>query len=193
MAEPNGIPEPMTDVAIVGGGAAGLSAGLFTAKNDLDTVLFDTDETWLHSAHLYNYLGIESRDGTAFLEDARDHARSYGVDLREAAVTEVSATDGGFAITTEDGELTADYVVFATGTDRTLATDLGCATSDDGVVDVDLSMETSVDGAYATGAMIRQDNWQAIISAGDGASAALSILTAEAGERVHDWDTPDED
>lgn len=183
----------MTDVAIVGGGAAGLSAGLFTAKNDLDTVLFDTDETWLHSAHLYNYLGIESRDGTAFLADARNQAKSHGVDLREAEVTAVSTADDGFAITTEDGDLTTDYVVFATGTDRTLATELGCATTDDGIVDVDLSMETSVDGVYATGAMIRQDNWQTIISAGDGASAALSILTAEAGERVHDWDTPDED
>lgn len=183
----------MTDVAIVGGGAAGLSAGLFTAKNDLETVLFDTDETWLHSAHLYNYLGIDSRDGSQFVEDAREHATSHGVDVREAEVTAVSAAGDGFAVETADDEVRADYVVLATGTDRELATDLGCATTDDGVVDVDLSMETSVDGVYATGAMIRQDNWQAIISAGDGASAALSIMTAEAGERVHDWDVPDED
>ncbi|SNR61639.1 Pyridine nucleotide-disulphide oxidoreductase [Halorubrum ezzemoulense] len=41
----------MTDVAIVGGGPAGLSAGLFASKNGLDTVLFDTDETWMHKAH----------------------------------------------------------------------------------------------------------------------------------------------
>lgn len=35
----------MVDVAIAGGGPAGLSAALFTAKNGLDTVVFDTDET----------------------------------------------------------------------------------------------------------------------------------------------------
>jgi len=183
----------MPDVVIVGGGAAGLSAGLFAAKNDLATVLYDTDETWLHSAHLYNYLGIESRDGTAFLEDARAHADSHGLDRREAAVTSVERDGDGFAVATEAESVAADYVVFATGTDRDLATSLGCETTEDGLVDVDLSMETSVDGAYATGAMIRQDEWQTIISAGDGAAAALSILTAETGERVHDWDVPDED
>jgi flavin-dependent dehydrogenase len=35
----------VTDGLLVGGGPAGLSAALFTAKNDLDTVVFDTDET----------------------------------------------------------------------------------------------------------------------------------------------------
>jgi thioredoxin reductase (NADPH) len=183
----------MTDVIVVGGGAAGLSAGLFTAKNDLETVLFDTDETWLHSAHLYNYLGIESVDGSQFAEDAREHAESHGVDLREAEVTSVSQDGDGFSVEADGETHSADYVVLATGSDRSLAEELGCATTDDGLVDVDLSMETSVDGAYATGAMIRQDEWQAIISAGDGAAAALSILTEEEGERVHDWDVPDED
>ncbi len=35
----------MKDVLVVGGGPAGLSAALFTVKNGLDTVVFDTDET----------------------------------------------------------------------------------------------------------------------------------------------------
>jgi len=51
-------------------------------------------------------------------------------------------------------------------------------------------METSVDGVYATGAMVRAEEWQAIISAGDGAAAALNVLSAEKGEHFHDFDTP---
>jgi thioredoxin reductase len=182
----------MTDVLVVGGGAAGLSAALFTAKNGLDTVVYDTDKTWLHKAHLFNYLGIESEDGTEFVEDAREQVESFGADLREAEVTAVEATDDGFTATTEEGEMTGTYLVLATGAKRDLAEDLGCAMTDEGVVDVDVSMETSVDDAYATGAMVRAEEWQAIISAGDGAAAALNVLSKEKGEHFHDFDTPDD-
>ena len=73
----------MPDVAVVGGGPAGLSAALFTAKNDLDTVVFDTDGTAMHAAWLYNYLGIESIDGDEFMEIARRQVDDYGVDRRQ--------------------------------------------------------------------------------------------------------------
>jgi thioredoxin reductase (NADPH) len=182
----------MTDVAVVGGGAAGLSAALFTAKNGLDTVVFDTDDTWLHSAHLFNYLGIESQDGTAFVEDARAQVESFGATLQEAEVTEVQPDGSGFTVVTDEDSVEADYVVLATGADRELATDLGCETTEEDVVDVDVTMETSVTDVYATGAMVRAEEWQAIISAGDGAAAALNILTKEKGEHFHDFDTPDD-
>jgi thioredoxin reductase (NADPH) len=51
-------------------------------------------------------------------------------------------------------------------------------------------METSVADAYATGAMVRAEEWQAIISAGDGAAAALNVLSKEKGEHFHDFDVP---
>ena len=71
----------------------------------------------------------------------------------------------------------------------TTSPSLGCAFDGD-VVDVDVTMETSVEDAYATGAMVRAEEWQAIISAGDGAAAALNVLTKERGEHFHDFDTP---
>jgi thioredoxin reductase len=181
----------MPDVVVVGGGAAGLSAALFTAKNGLDTAVFDTDGTWLHKAHLFNYLGIESRDGTEFLEDAREQVDSFGVDRHQGEEVTGVETDGdGFTVTTDEDTYEASYVVLATGADRDLAEALGCAFTDDDVVDVDVTMETSVAGAYATGAMVRAEEWQAIISAGDGAAAALNILSREKGEHFHDFDTP---
>jgi thioredoxin reductase len=182
----------MKDVAIVGGGPAGLSAGLFAGKNGLETVLFDTDKTWLHKAHLFNYPGIGSVGGSEYLATARQQADDFGVDRRQGeAVTDVSAADDGFTITTEEGEYEAGYLVLATGASRDLAESLGCEFGDDDTVEVDVSMETSVDGAYATGGMVRAEEWQAVISAGDGAAAALNILSKEKGEHYHDFDVPD--
>jgi len=188
----------MARVAVVGGGPAGLSAALFGAKNGLEVVLFDTDETWMHKAHLFNYLGVGSVDGSAFMETARQQADDFGTDRRQGVrVTDVTAGDDGFVLATEAtddagdaDDVEADYVVLATGANRDLAESLGCATTDEGVVDVDVTMETSVDGAYATGAMVRAEEWQAVISAGDGAAAALNVLTREKGEHFHDFDTP---
>ncbi|MFO7832616.1 MAG: FAD-dependent oxidoreductase [Halohasta sp.] len=178
-------------VCVVGGGPAGLSAALFTQKNGLETHVFDTDETWMHKAHLFNYLGVGSQDGTAFMETARRQVESFGVDRHQGeAVEGIDTADEGFVVETVDGEYDADYVVLATGTDRSLAESLGCATTDEGVVEADLSMRTSVDGAYATGAMVRAEEWQAVIAAGDGAAAALDILSTEKGEHFHDFDVP---
>ncbi|MFB6081730.1 MAG: FAD-dependent oxidoreductase [Halanaeroarchaeum sp.] len=180
----------MTDVIVVGGGPAGLSASLFTAKNDLETLVFDTDETWMHKAHLFNYLGIESVDGSEFVERSRDQVETFGVTRHDEEVTDVTTTADGFSVETASGTHEADYLVLATGATRELADDLGAEFTADGVVDVDVTMETSVDDAYATGAMVRAEEWQAVISAGDGAAAALNILSKEKGEHFHDFDTP---
>ncbi|MFP4591224.1 MAG: FAD-dependent oxidoreductase [Halobacteriales archaeon] len=181
----------MPTVIVVGGGAAGLSAALFTAKNGLETTVFDTDKTWLHKAHLFNYLGIESMDGSAFVEQGREQVAGFGAELNlDDEVTDVEVTDDGFAVTAESGTYRADYLVLATGAKRDLAAAIGCAFTDDDVVEVDVTMETSVEDAYATGAMVRVEEWQAIISAGDGAAAALNILSKEKGEHFHDFDTP---
>jgi thioredoxin reductase len=180
----------MTDVAIVGGGPAGLSAALFAAKNGLETVVFDTDETWMHKAHLFNYPGVGSIGGSEMMGVVRQQVDDFGADRRQGEeVTSVDAADG-FTVTTDDGEYEAAYLVLATGADRSLAEELGCETDEDGVVEVGVEMETSVPGAYATGAMVRAEEWQAVIAAGDGAAAALNILSREKGEHYHDFDVP---
>lgn len=180
------------DVAIVGDGPCGLSCALLAAKNDLSVQVFGSDETAMHSAYLYNYLGVEESDGTAFMERARKQCRGVGAELTEAVVSEVRADGDGFVVEADAGDQhRARYLVLATGTDRELAQALGLEMDGD-VIQVDRDGRTSQDGVYAGGWATRGHKIQAAISVGDGAAIALAILSEEKGKPFHDFDTPPE-
>lgn len=182
----------MPNVIVIGGGPAGLSAALFAAKNGVDTHIFDTDDTWMHSAYLRNYLGIEGIDGSEFMATARDQVSHYGATRhQDVEVETVAQTGTGFSVNGDD-DYECEYIVFATGTDRSLPEALGCELREDGTVRVDHDMETSIPDAYAVGSTVRSDKYQAAISVGSGAAAALDIISKEAGHPVHDFDTPDD-
>jgi thioredoxin reductase (NADPH) len=184
----------MARIVIVGDGPAGLSAGLFLAKNGHEAVVFGTDDTAMHHAHLHNYLGVPDVDGSAFQAVSRKQAVDVGVDLRDVEVTEITAGEqGGFVVHADDGALTADYVVLAGGKSaQRFASALG-APPEDGKVPVDVEQRTIVPRLYAAGRVVRPERSQAIVSAGAGAVAALDILSREAGRDVHDWDSPPRD
>ncbi len=98
----------MADVLVVGGGPAGLSAALFAGKNGLDVTVFDTDKTWMHKAHLFNYPGIGSIDGSNYLSVLREQVDDFGVDRQQGvAVDGVESTGDGFTVATEEGSSTA--------------------------------------------------------------------------------------
>lgn len=181
----------MVNALVIGDGPAGLSAALLLAKNDVSTVVLGTDETAMHYAHLHNYLGVLDMGGSNFQRTAREQVAAVGADVREAEVTEIARDGDRFVVRTADGaELTADYLILVAGkAGQGLADQLGIERSERGVV-VDGEGRTSVDRVYAAGRLVRPERSQAIISAGDGARAALDILSREAGKDVHDWDSP---
>ncbi len=181
----------MASVIIVGDGPAGLSAGLFLAKNGHEAVVYGQDETAMHYAALHNYLGLEPETGTDFQERARQQVREHGARLVDAEVTAVSGTSGAFTVTDDsDGTREAGHLILAAGkAGGTLAEQLGIGAGPDGV-EVDGLDRTGVDGVWAVGRLARPHRSQAIISAGAGAVAALDVMSREAGEDVHDWDTP---
>jgi thioredoxin reductase (NADPH) len=183
----------VTTVAIIGDGPAGLSAALFLARADHETVVFGTDDTAMHYALLHNYLGIEEVHGSDFQELARRQVTAAGAELRDLEVIGVDRLgDGRFRVRTEGGELTADHLVLAGGKKaKDLAAGIG-VTLEDGRVPVDTEYRTDVDRVYAVGRLVRPERSQAIISAGAGATVALDILSHEAGRDVHDWDSPPE-
>ncbi|MFW5968500.1 MAG: FAD-dependent oxidoreductase [Persicimonas sp.] len=177
----------MANALIVGDGPGGLSAALFLAKNDVDVDVFGTDDTPMHKAMLYNYLGIEEMTGSDFQNIARGQVAGFGGRLHETKVESVEKTDDGFLLTTADGDTyEGDYIVIAVS-NKGLLDEFGIE-RDGGQARVDRNGRTNVDDAYAIGWATRNMKIQAIISAGEGGAAALDILSNEAGEDVHDFD-----
>lgn len=183
----------MATITIVGDGPAGLSAALLLAKNDHDVVVYGQDDTAMHYAHLYNYLGVPDIDGSEFQQVAREQVASHGAKLADAEVSSVVRDADGFTVTTADGdERVSDHVVVAGAqASRSLLEEAGAEIAD-GTPTVDQHYRTTVDGLYAVGRVARPNRSQAIISAGAGAVAALDILSRIAGEDVTDWDSPDD-
>jgi len=180
----------LVDVVVVGDGAAGLSAALFLAKNGLEVVVLGEDKTDLHYAYLYNYLGVKEIHGDDLARLGREQAASFGADLQEGHVTVVKRSDEGFHVETEDGRgYDAKYVVMASGADTRMLRDLG-AQIERNIVQVDRDGRTTVENLYAAGRITRRIKIQAVISAGDGAAAALDILSKERGRDVRDFDEP---
>jgi thioredoxin reductase len=182
-------------VSIVGDGPTGLSAALFLAKNGIKNVhVFGENETYLHDAHLYNYLGIESIDGSQFADVARDQCREHGATLYTTLVEHVEPHRDGFRVTTSGGEhYGSKYIVLAEGDGRGLSEQLGVEFEElDGtdVVKADKYGRTSMENVYAGGWTIRNNKIQAVISAGDGAAIALDILSKEKDRQFHDFDVP---
>ena len=178
----------MTDVLIVGDGPAGLSAALFLAKNEMSVKVFGQDQTLMHKAVVYNYLGIPDITGSEFQKVSRQQVEKFGAELFEGEVNSVEKGASGFTVQTDDSvSHEGEYLILATGPSNPLAESLGVDKGDEGLVS-DRSGRTGVDGLYVVGWSTRLKKIQAIISAGDGACAALDILSARAGEDVHDFD-----
>ena len=120
----------------------------------------------------------------------RRQVANFGATLVDAQVTAIEAGADAFTVTTEDGAThTAKYVVLAEGKGRALAEALDLERTPDGVV-VDRHGRTAVPNLYVVGRATRMKRSQAIISAGDGAAAALDILSTEAGKDILDYDSP---
>lgn len=183
----------MADVIVVGDGPGGLSAALFLAKNGVEVTVFGQDRTAMHAAQLRNYLGIEDMSGSAFQELARAQVSGFGATLTDARVEAVARGDDGFTLTLEGGaEHTASYLVLSEGKSPRLAKMLGLSHDPARGVETDDHGMTRVEGLYVVGRLRRPGRSQAIISAGDGAAAALDILSRVKGESFMDWDVPGE-
>jgi len=88
------------DVAVIGGGAAGLSAAVALGRSRRSVVVIDAGEP--RNAPADGVHGFLSRDGVPpaeLLAAGRSEAAHYGVELRDGAATGARRVSGGFEVT----------------------------------------------------------------------------------------------
>ncbi|HEX8319046.1 NAD(P)/FAD-dependent oxidoreductase [Longimicrobium sp.] len=107
----------MYDVIVVGGGPAGLAAGLWLARYRRKVRVFDAEdprnaETWA----VHGYLGIKDPPPAELRKVARLQAIDAGAEYEPAVVTEITGTQDDFTVTVEDGRtFGARRILIATG------------------------------------------------------------------------------
>jgi thioredoxin reductase len=185
-----------TDVVVVGGGVAGLSAATFTARHGLDTLVFDAGDSILRrNAHLENFPGFPAGINARHLLDLLgEQVQNAGAHRRDATVARVEQTTEGFAVETAAGErYHARYVIAATRNETGYLADLdGVGIIDRGktYVDTDERGRTGVGGLYAAGRLAEKPH-QAVVCAGHGAEVAVTLLEDDDRPFYHDWVAPD--
>jgi thioredoxin reductase (NADPH) len=111
----------MYDVAIIGSGPAGYSAGVYACRYQLKSIIIGKiiGGTVSEAHKICNYPGFEEISGMDLATKIYEHAKATGCDMKFETVTNVEKIDDHFKVTTDLGkEYEAKTVVLATGTER---------------------------------------------------------------------------
>ncbi|MDJ0633292.1 MAG: NAD(P)/FAD-dependent oxidoreductase [Xenococcaceae cyanobacterium MO_188.B29] len=106
--------EKIYDTIVVGGGAGGLSAGIYLQRYLLNTLIIDKGKArsfWM--TELHNYLGLPpDTPGRSVLRQGKEHFLSLGGDLLDAYVDEIFDEGEIFAVRVKVGRQNSKYHTF---------------------------------------------------------------------------------
>ncbi|MEN6324677.1 MAG: thioredoxin-disulfide reductase [Syntrophomonas sp.] len=112
----------MYDVIIIGAGPAGLTAGVYTGRARLKTVIFESALVGGNAAitdKIENYPGFPMGvSGFELMESFRKQAERFGVELLSEQVLSVEVVSEGKKVITNRGVYTARAVIITTGAKR---------------------------------------------------------------------------
>lgn len=111
----------MHDILIIGGGPAGLSAAVYAARAQLSALVIEKDYMGrgviAASECVENYPGLPGISGFDLADTFRKQAKALGASFREAEITGISRTAGGFSLHTKDSKiLESRCLIYAAGT-----------------------------------------------------------------------------
>ena len=107
------------DVAIVGGGPAGLTAGIYCSRYGLRTVIIEKmmgGAQVINAERIENYSGLPNGiPGAEFGPMLQDHAMKAGASVKLAEANRVGLSGDHRTVSTDDGDILAKAVIIAAG------------------------------------------------------------------------------
>lgn len=108
----------MYDTIIIGAGAAGLTAALYTARRNLKTLILSKDiggQTAV-ATEIENYPGvIDQPNGFELMQTFKKQAEKFGAEIKHEGVTEIKKNKDIFSVKTDKNSYSAKTVILAFG------------------------------------------------------------------------------
>lgn len=108
------------DVIVIGGGPAGLTAALYSARAQLKTLLLEQlviGGQMAYTSTIENYPGFpEGILGPQLVQKMRDQAVKFGAEIMQDGAKDLIFNEGVKKVITEEGELEAKAIILAPGT-----------------------------------------------------------------------------
>ncbi len=110
--------ETIYDLLIIGGGPAGLSAGLYAGRAKLSTLIIEKEQIGGQVNGTYeidNYPGARNSNGPKLMNEMADQAKDFGATFISAEVLSVDLAEDIKVIKTHKGDLRGRAVIVASG------------------------------------------------------------------------------
>jgi len=109
------------ELIIIGGGPAGISAGIYAARKNINTLLITKNfggQITKKAVMIENYLGFESISGLDLIQKFENHLRKQKITIESDEVIRLKKSGEKFLISTKNkNQLEAKAVIVASGAD----------------------------------------------------------------------------
>ena len=167
------------DIIIVGGGPAGLTAGLYSSRARLDTLLLEKIALGgqvTKSARIENYPGFEDAiSGFQFIQNLEKQSKGFGLQVETGTAQDISSVDKHTKLLkVNDKELLCKALIIATGSEPNKLDVEG----EDKLVGRGVSYCATCDGAFF------RDKEVAVVGGGD-AALEEALFLSRLVKKVH--------
>lgn len=110
----------MYDLIIIGGGPAGMTAGIYAGRLGLKTLLITKSfggQIAKKAVSIENYPGFESISGIELVQKMEKHLKTQKIDIEMNEVRKIEKTEHGFLLFAKKKEFQAKAVILASGAD----------------------------------------------------------------------------